>query len=159
MGELTAHAYLVDDLVPAGSDYVSQLRDARHRAAHTDLLVAVDEDIEEPVILGAVAFVSAGTEYAEICRDGEAEFRMLAVAPPARRRGVARLLVQACLDRARESGASQVVICSSTDMPAAHRLYQRFGFQRLPDRDWSPHEGIELLAFRLPLAAGSTSAA
>lgn len=158
VGELTAHAYLVDGLVR--SDYVNQLKDARRRAAATELLVAVDGDLEGPAaLLGAVAFVVAGTPYAEICHEGEAEFRMLAVAPEARRRGVGRLLARACIDRARASGASQVVICSSTAMPAAHRLYERLGFQRLPDRDWSPGEGTQLIAFRLPLDAGSVPAA
>ena len=72
---------------------------------------------------------------------------MLAVDPAARGRGVATLLVRACLERARAAGASRVVICTSTTMLVAHRLYQRLGFTRLPDRDWSPSEGVQLLAY------------
>jgi ribosomal protein S18 acetylase RimI-like enzyme len=145
VGELTARAYVVDELLPAGSDYLLELRRAAHRADHTELLVAVD-----PVagtVLGTVSFVRAGSLYADLARGDEAEFRMLAVDPAARGRGVATLLVRACLDRARAAGASRVVICSSSRMRTAHRLYDRLGFSRLPERDWSPSEGVDLLAY------------
>ena len=36
---------------------------------------------------------------------------------------------------------------------AAQRLYQRAGFRRLPDRDWSPAPGVTLLAYGMDLAA------
>ncbi len=98
-------------------------------------------------MLGTVSFVRAGSLYADLARGDEAEFRMLAVDPAARGRGVATLLVRACLDRARSAGASRVVICSSSRMRTAHRLYDRLGFSRLPERDWSPSEGVHLLAY------------
>ena len=43
------------------------------------------------------------------------------------------------------------MLCSLREMATAHRLYERLGFRRLPERDWSPVEGIELLGFTLPL--------
>ena len=76
---------------------------------------------------------------------------MLAVARAARRRGVAEALVARCVDRSRELGHDAVVICSMREMSTAHRLYERLGFRRLPERDWSPVPGIELLGFMLPL--------
>jgi hypothetical protein len=36
-------------------------------------------------------------------------------------------------------------------MRVAHRVYERLGFRRAPERDWSPVPGIELLAFVLAL--------
>jgi hypothetical protein len=36
-------------------------------------------------------------------------------------------------------------------MTAAHRLYQRLGFERDPDRDWRPDPQILLLGFVLDL--------
>ena len=45
-----------------------------------------------------------------------------------------------------------MVLCSASDMQAAHRLYGSFGFRRLPERDWSPVPGVQLLAFELPLS-------
>lgn len=150
VGELTAQAYLADDLVPDGSGYADELRRARHRAEHTELLVAVDQSTGE--VIGSVAFVRWGSAYAELAREGEAEFRMLAVSPRARGRGVAESLVQACLDRARAIDAERVVISSSVRMHAAHRLYGRLGFTRLPERDWSPIPGVELISYGYDLA-------
>jgi hypothetical protein len=36
-------------------------------------------------------------------------------------------------------------------MRAAHRAYERLGFRRAPERDWSPVPGIDLYAFALLL--------
>jgi hypothetical protein len=36
-------------------------------------------------------------------------------------------------------------------MTAAHRIYERLGFTRIPERDWSPVPGVDLLAYRLDL--------
>ena len=37
-------------------------------------------------------------------------------------------------------------------MATAHRLYERLGFVRTPERDWSPSPDVDLLAYRLPLS-------
>ena len=76
---------------------------------------------------------------------------MLAVAPEQRRRGVARALVGVCLERAIEHGYTAVVLSSLAEQTRAHRLYEGLGFRRLPDRDWSPAEGVVLWAFGLDL--------
>lgn len=147
VGSLTAEAYLKDGLVPADSDYVSTLRDAAHRAAGAELWVAADAG----GLLGTVTYCGPGSVYREISRDGEGEFRMLAVAPAARSRGVGAALTLHCLGRSRELGLHRVVLCSASTMATAHRLYQRLGFTRLPARDWEPVPGISLLAFTLDL--------
>lgn len=144
VGELTVRAYQADGHIAEGSGYGVELRRARHRAAHTEVLVAVDGAGR---VLGTVSFVRAGSDYAEVAREGEAEFRMLAVGPEARGRGVGELLVLACLDRARSLGLRRVVISTAPDMHGAHRLYGRLGFVRMPERDWSPLPGVELIAY------------
>jgi GNAT superfamily N-acetyltransferase len=149
VGELTLRAYLADGHIAEGSDYGNELRRARHRAEHTDLLVAVDTATGE--LLGTVAFVRADSEYAEVAREGEAEFRMLAVAPEARGRGAGEALARACLDRARGLGLRRLVLSSGARMHTAHRLYTRLGFTRLPSRDWSPVPGVDLQAFTCDL--------
>uniref|UniRef100_UPI0035653628 GNAT family N-acetyltransferase n=1 Tax=Nocardioides sp. TaxID=35761 RepID=UPI0035653628 len=60
-------------------------------------------------------------------------------------------LVRHVLDRAREAGSSRVVLSTLAEMSAAHRLYERLGFRRAPERDWSPREGIDLVAYLLDL--------
>ncbi|PRX48274.1 acetyltransferase (GNAT) family protein [Prauserella shujinwangii] len=146
VGELTVAAYRADGLLThdAGDSYAGELRDARARAEQAELLVAVDGT---GTLLGTVTVTRAGTPYAELARDDELEFRMLAVAGHARGRGVGEALVTAVLDRARELAAPRVVLCSLDAMRTAHRLYERLGFRRAPERDWYPVPGLALRAF------------
>ena len=141
VGELTAGVYVEDGLAPP--EYVPTLADARSRARLAELLVARAGD----AIVGSVALVLAG-EFGEVLRSAdEAGFRMLVVHPSARGRGVGELLVTACLDRARAAGKRRMVISTDPRMTTAHRLYERLGFTRLPERDWAPLPGIELLVY------------
>jgi ribosomal protein S18 acetylase RimI-like enzyme len=147
LGELTEHAYSSDGLVPAGSGYGAVLRDAASRAEKAELWVAAGAE----GLLGTVTYCPAGSPYREIGLDHEGEFRMLAVSPAARGLGVGTALTQHCLDRSRSLGFTHVVLSSSVAMASAHRLYARLGFSRLPDRDWSPVPGVDLVAFGRPL--------
>jgi predicted N-acetyltransferase YhbS len=62
---------------------------------------------------------------------------------------VGTALVQACLDRAKALDKSGIVISTEPDMRAAHRIYERFGFVRDPERDWRPLPDVPLLAYQL----------
>ena len=145
VGDLTAAAY-AEFLVPEDV-YVAHLRDTVTRAREAELYVALLED----AIVGTVTFCPQGSPWSELAQPGEGEFRMLGVAPQARRRGVAEALVSVCLERSRELGYDAVVLSSLPVQQSAHRLYERFGFWRTPDRDWSPADDVDLLAFRLTL--------
>ncbi|GAA3669102.1 ribosomal protein S18 acetylase RimI-like enzyme [Lentzea atacamensis] len=145
VGSVTVEAYRVDGFLDGTDDYADHLADAASRFRDAELLVAVDGASGE--VLGSVTVVLPGTHYAEISRQGELEFRMLAVAASARGRGVGEALVRAVLERARAAGVSHVVLSSSEKMLAAHRLYERLGFTRLPERDWAPLPGVNLVAY------------
>jgi GNAT superfamily N-acetyltransferase len=147
-GEICVAAYQVDGLLPVGHGYTERLADAARRAREAELLVAVDG---EDRVVGTVTVCLPGTPWSEISRSGELEFRMLAVDPPARGRGVGAALVAAVIERACELGASRVVLSSQARMRAAHRVYQRFGFVRLPERDWAPDDQISLQAYSLEI--------
>lgn len=145
VGDLTVNAYVDDGFVAAGDDYVPELRDAAHRAAHADLLVAVDRS--DGCVLGTVTMCGPGSPYREVGRADEGEFRMLAVADRARGHGVGEALVRSVLERARSAGNRAVAMCSAEPMRTAHRLYERLGFRRDPQRDWEPLPGYHLLGF------------
>lgn len=147
VGELTAEAYANDGFIPAGSGYEQTLRDAADRAAKAELWVAADDS----GLLGTVTFCVPGSVYGELGGPGEGEFRMLGVSPKARGLGIGTALSQHCVDRSRELGFRRVVLSSAVSMTTAHRLYERLGFTRLPERDWSPRAGVDLLAFSLDL--------
>jgi ribosomal protein S18 acetylase RimI-like enzyme len=145
IAELTGGVYRDEGLAPEA--YQRELRDVAGRAERAELLVARDGD----VVVGSVALVLAG-EFGEITdSDDEAAFRMLVVDPAARGRGIGELLVRSCLDRARAAGKRRMVLSTDPGMRAAHRLYERLGFRRLPERDWSPLPGVELMAYCLDL--------
>jgi ribosomal protein S18 acetylase RimI-like enzyme len=154
VGELTAAAYANDGFTPAGSDYALTLRAAADRAAKAELWVAANAtDLLGTVtnLLGTVTFCPVGSVYREIGRDDEGEFRMLGVSAAARGLGVGTLLTQHCIQRSRDLGFTRVVMSSAQAMKTAHRIYERLGFTRLPERDWSPRPGIDLYAFTLDL--------
>jgi ribosomal protein S18 acetylase RimI-like enzyme len=147
VGRLTVAAYRADDLLVEDDFYEAVLLDAPRRAREAEVLVAARED----AVLGAVTYCVAGSPWAELSGPGEGEFRMLAVHPAARRQGVARLLVDACLERSRALGHRAMVLSSLPQMTAAHRLYASVGFVRTPQKDWSPAPGVHLWGFRRDL--------
>jgi ribosomal protein S18 acetylase RimI-like enzyme len=150
VGELTAEAYRADGHLAGREDgsYAKKLADARPRYQEAELLVAVDG---QGTVLGTVTVAHPGSTMREIGRSDELEFRMLAVSPAARGRGVGEALTRRVLDRAAELGFTAVVLSSSETMRAAHRLYERLGFHRTPELDWSPEPDIQLITFRLDL--------
>ncbi len=133
----------------AGDHYVAVLRDVARRAAEAQLLVAAEPD--GGGVLGTVTFVPDGGPLGEIAGPHESEFRMLAVGPSAQRRGVGTALLRRVVDDSRRRGKQGVVCSSQPEMRAAHAIYERLGFRRVPERDWSPMPGVDLLAFAISL--------
>jgi ribosomal protein S18 acetylase RimI-like enzyme len=154
IGELTARVYVDAGFVPADSFYLKELRDAARRAGEADLLVAEAGG----GILGSVTYCAAGSPWAELAGPGEAEFRMLVVDPAIRGRGIGTALVGECLRRARAAGSTAMRLSTQHDMVKAHRLYDRFGFRRTPDRDWSPAPEVALITYALDLTAKDAAA-
>ncbi|MGY1740668.1 MULTISPECIES: GNAT family N-acetyltransferase [unclassified Blastococcus] len=139
--ELTVGVYR--DERYASPSYLTELADVEGRAGRAELLVARLGGR----VVGSVALVLGG-DFGEVTADdSEAAFRMLVVDPAARGAGVGELLVRACLDRARAAGKAAMVLSTDPRMTAAHRLYGRLGFRRLPERDWSPLPGVDLWVY------------
>ncbi|MFE6943131.1 GNAT family N-acetyltransferase [Streptomyces chartreusis] len=153
LGEITALAYLHDGLLDFGEsdEYLGELRDVAKRAAAAEVLVAVADGR----LLGGVTFVPSGGPMADIARSGEAEIRMLAVDRAGRGRGAGEALVRACVERARGTeGCVRIVLSTQRTMHGAHRIYERLGFVRTPERDWNPIPqlvDITLLTYELTL--------
>jgi ribosomal protein S18 acetylase RimI-like enzyme len=150
LGDLTVAAYAAlegGEVLDTG--YEAELRDVAGRLAAGDaVLVAV----EDGRLLGGITYVAGpSSPSAEFEGDGEVGVRMLAVDPAGQRRGVGTALAAACVDLARARGARRIVLHSTPWMAGAHRLYERLGFRRAPERDFLPVPSIPLLGFVMDL--------
>ncbi|WP_159607584.1 GNAT family N-acetyltransferase, partial [Agromyces humi] len=90
----------------------------------------------------------------------ELDFRLLAVDPSARGRGVGALLTRHVIELARLRGLDRVVMNSGPQMVGAHALYAKLGFSRLHDREREIVDGgrtFRLLAFTIDVAPSSPS--
>jgi ribosomal protein S18 acetylase RimI-like enzyme len=145
VGELTVRAYVEDGHIAESAAYAAVLADAATRAESAELWVAVDD--ADGDVLGSVTFAPPGCSFVEVAGPGEGEFRMLAVAPDSRGRGVGEALVRQCLGRARDLGLDGLAMSTQPTMASAHRIYERLGFERTPERDWEPVPGVELITY------------
>ena len=145
LGELCVRAYR--DLGSVSDRYAAQLRDVAGRAETAHVLAAIDHTGP----LGCVTVILDASPLREISGPEEGEFRMLAVDPGAQGQGLGEALVQASIDVICAADRKRVVISSAADMVAAHRLYERLGFTRAPQRDWRPVPDVELRVYELAL--------
>jgi ribosomal-protein-alanine N-acetyltransferase len=83
---------------------------------------------------------------------GEAEILTIAVSPPARRRGIGRILVRAAASHARKLGADTMFLEVATGNDAARRLYAGVGFTAAGLRKaYYGAEDAHILKANLPL--------
>ncbi|MBX7442924.1 GNAT family N-acetyltransferase [Arthrobacter sp. MAHUQ-56] len=147
---ITRDAYLRAGHFAADHPYMSVLEDVEHRAEHAQVWVAEAAG----KVVAAVTLTFAGQPYSEVARDGELEFRMLAVDPARQGGGVGRAVVQEITEHAQQlPGIKAISITSATFMERAHALYESLGFRRAPERDWYvPGEDVLLWVFTVELS-------
>ncbi|MFJ4650526.1 GNAT family N-acetyltransferase [Nocardia sp. NPDC088792] len=148
VGDLTVDVYVGEGHVKAESPYVAELADTATRAASAEILVAV----RDGAVIGSLTLARPGTEFADIARPGELEFRMLAVSKRARGLGVGSGLLQRVIEIGRAEGFEAVVLTTMPTMQDARRIYDRAGFVHVPERDWKTMAGRPLTVMRLPLS-------
>jgi ribosomal protein S18 acetylase RimI-like enzyme len=145
-GELVVEAYRT--LGDVGDEfYERELRDVHGRVNTGEVLVAETEGR----VVGCVTLSIGQTVLSEVDDPGAATIRMLGVSTMARGRGIGEALARRCIEEARARGCERVRLDTRTSMSSAQRLYERLGFRRDPDHDWSPAPGISLLAYVLDL--------
>ncbi|MFF2345102.1 GNAT family N-acetyltransferase [Pseudarthrobacter sp. NPDC058119] len=95
---ITRDAYLRAGHFAADHPYTGVLEDVEHRAEHAEVWVAEAAG----KVVTAVTLTFAGQPYSEIARDGELEFRMLAVDPAHQGGGVGPAVVREIMEHARQ---------------------------------------------------------
>jgi ribosomal protein S18 acetylase RimI-like enzyme len=150
IGRLTQRAYAEYDRPgdPLWSNYFSMLADVAGRAAFATVLVAL---AGERIVGTATVELDQTIEGSADVDPGQANFRVLAVDPAARGRGVGRRLVGACIQVARRARKDVATLHTTDEMAAAQRVYRSLGFQRDSSHDIELHPDLVLRAFRLPL--------
>jgi GNAT superfamily N-acetyltransferase len=154
VGEIRVAAYVAGGFLSPDSGYAPTLR-ALGAGGDGQILVAVDEG--DGRITGTVTLQlwPHGGEIG-VGRD-EAEIRALATKPGEQGRGTGTALLNAVIERAGRAGVRRLLLLTQQEMKTAQRMYERAGFVRMPDRDWSPVEGVLLLAYGLPLAGAQAA--
>jgi len=138
MAEQVAEAAFGDYEAGHG-DWFRTLRDAhpmRVLAESAEVLVAVAGD----EIVGAVGYMRPGIPRHEFFPLDWAILRMLSVPPRHRGNGIARALVQACIECARRDQATILGLYTSPIMKAAIPLYLSIGF--VHQRVLAPELGV-----------------
>jgi GNAT superfamily N-acetyltransferase len=98
-------------------------------------------------LLGSVLYYPGASQ-----RSGRPAIRLLAVTPEARGQGIATALMAEVLRRAHLEGAAALELHTMEVMDVARRMYERMGFVRAPETDFSPVADIQVLGYRLDLA-------
>jgi GNAT superfamily N-acetyltransferase len=156
LGNLVADAYAALPGMPTPDQqpgYYAMVRDAPTRARNPAIrILAVVGSGGE--LLGSADLITEMAQYGSggtaTKRADAVGIRLLAVAPPARKRGVGKALARDCIERARSLGRSSVVLHTTRAMETAWRMYEQLGFRRSPDLDFRQGE-LEVFGFELPL--------
>lgn len=119
------------------------LLDAAARAQQGALLVAVTSRGE---LVGTASLLPAGSSLTRQAQEHEAELRLLAVLPQARRMGAGTLLMRDAVTRASQWGAQALVLDTSPVNVHSQRLYHSLAFDRVLQRETTAFRGGGTLA-------------
>jgi GNAT superfamily N-acetyltransferase len=151
IGEMMVAAYaefMPPSRPPQWRAYEDEIRDVRRRLPAATLIVAEDGGR----IVGAVTYYPDGTKETNTPWPASwAVFRLLAVHPDARGRGIGRLLTEECIRRARAAGRIAIGLHTTQLMNVARAMYERMGFVRVPELDFLPVPQFRVMAYRLTL--------
>ena len=167
----------IRDLEPAEHDALGQLMvevysglagfpTPAEQPRYYELLANIGAFAEQPGVRVLVAVTAEGelaggvVYFADMARYGSggsatavrnaSGIRLLGVAPGFRQSGAGKALTAACIQLAREAGHAQVILHTTQAMRIAWGLYERLGFARSDDLDFS-QQGLPVYGFRLAL--------
>lgn len=148
IADLNVEAYreFADHMSPDGwRGMEASLRAVEARAQSTRFFVTRDQG----TIVGSVGYCSTGKGNPEIFPPDWAAVLLLAVSPTHRGRGIARELVSACIQYARDDAAQVIGLFTNELMTAAQQLYESLGFRR--ERELPSRHGLRYWRYKLQL--------
>lgn len=118
---------------------------------NTELIVAVSD---KNTLVGAVVYFSDMKNYgsggAATQTKNASGFRLLAVDPTERGKGVGKLLCHACIEKAKKLHQNQLVIHSKESMKIAWKMYKKMDFKRYSEIDFKQGE-LPIFGFKIKL--------
>lgn len=153
------HSYIKELRLEAYTEHANKIPEDHWNVLKEQVLS--DADLQESVlrfvaeingkIVGSVAVFPPKTDaYGGLVGElDNPEIRMLAVSSEARGKGVASALIKECIQRVKKQGFGYIGLHTADFMESAIKLYERLGFERLPQFDFEPsNDGIIVKAFR-----------
>jgi ribosomal protein S18 acetylase RimI-like enzyme len=152
IGDIRVAAYRADGFLSATPQYAATLHGLGQDGSGDVLVAAAGHG----PLLGTVMLEYWPSQGGAMHGPGEAEIRALAVRPAARGQGAGNALLTAIIEHAVARGVEHLVLATLPAMRTAHRMYEKAGFTRLPERDWAPGDSQsreQLMVFGLRLKA------
>lgn len=103
-----------------------------------------------PKLAGIIIVVPPDSLARRLAKDNEAEIHLLGVEPEYRRHGLGRMLVEAAITRANQSGYSKLILWTQLSMNSAQRLYESTGFVHIEN---IARNGREFKVYEKPICA------
>lgn len=156
LGQLMVEVYSGLEGFPSPAeqpDYYEMLANIGRFTERKDAQVLVALSPEGELVGGVVYFgdmLEHGASGPATQVQNASGIRLLGVSPRFRGTGVGKALTNACIQRARDKGHSEVILHTTQAMPIAWGMYERLGFVRSPDLDFDRGE-LRIFGFRLPL--------
>jgi len=130
--ELTDYfAFLGEEVDPAGLDHDVADWQGEYDGVTGVMLVVVDP-----------AGLVVGTAAVRRLAPGVAELKRMWLRPACRGRGLARRLMDRCLEEARTLGGRVLRLDSEQRLEAAVRLYRSYGFEEIADYNRNPRANL-----------------
>src|SRR5260370_20410437 len=128
--------------------YREEVRDVRRRLGVSTLIVA---EIDGRLV-GAVTYYPDGSRETNAAWPPSwAVFRLLAVHPDVRGRGIGRLLTEECIRRARAARCEAVGLHTTHLITVPRAVDERIGFVRFPELDFFRAPQFKVMAYPLTL--------
>lgn len=91
--------------------------------------------LEDDEIVGSAALVKIS--------EGKFELAKMAVTESSQGRGIGKLLLEKCLESAKESAALEIILFSNSQLASAIKLYEKYGFRHIEVEN-SPYQTADV---------------
>ena len=135
----------------AYEEYAAYLPDWAWQMYREDIIATIQDAGDNECIVAEQNDEIVGSVLLLKSDEGVPEVRLLAVTPSARGQGIGAALMRECIRRARQAGYSALTLHTTDAMAVAMRMYEKMGFVRAPELDFSPIEGAVIKGYRLAL--------